>query len=163
MIIFDNRQNKEKYNESMEELITNVIKHSLKHEDFVLDYEISVSLVDNEEIKEINNEFRSINKATDVLSFPMIEYNGSVYSSDFKFNPIDITPDGEVPLGDIVLSLERAREQSIEYNHSFEREVAFLTCHSVLHLLGHDHEKEEERKIMRQKEESILSSLDYIR
>lgn len=163
MIIFDNRQEREIYNEEIENIIKKVIVESLKYNEFFYSYEISVSLVDNSEIREINNEFRGINRATDVLSFPMIEYNGEYYSKDFKFQPYDITPDGEIPLGDIVLSLERAREQSLEYGHSYEREVAFLTCHSVLHLLGYDHEEEEERRIMRGKEEDILKSLLYIR
>lgn len=163
MIIFDNRQEKEKYDEKIENLIKKVIEGALKHEEFSMLYEISVSLVDNKEIREINNEFREIDRATDVLSFPMIEYGEKYFTKDFQFEKYDITPDGEVPLGDIVLSLERAKEQSIEYNHSYEREVAFLICHSVLHLLGHDHEEEKERRIMREREENILKSLLYIR
>lgn len=163
MIIYDNRQDKEEYNSKTENIIKSVIEVTLKHEDFTMDYEISVSLVDNEEIREINNEFRSIDRSTDVLSFPMIEYNGVYFTSEYEFDKTDITPEGEVCLGDIVLSLERAREQSIEYGHNLEREIAFLTCHSVLHLLGHDHEEEEDRKVMRQKEEDILKSLSYIR
>ncbi|MEF9951684.1 MAG: rRNA maturation RNase YbeY [Clostridium sp.] len=163
MIIFDNRQEVEEYNSEIEDIIQNVINKSLEHEGFNYEYEISVSLVDNTSIREINREHREIDRATDVLSFPMIEYDGGYYSEDFKFSPFDITPDGYIPLGDIVLSLERAREQSIEYGHSYYREVAFLTCHSVLHLLGHDHMEEAERVVMRQKEESILSSLSFNR
>ncbi|KMT21654.1 rRNA maturation RNase YbeY [Clostridium cylindrosporum] len=163
MILFDNRQDKENFDNNMESLIEKVIKESLLIEQFKLDYEISVSLVDNEEIRDINREFRGIDRSTDVLSFPMIEYNGVYYTSNYEFNKIDIDPDGKITLGDIVLSLERAREQSLEYGHSFSREVAFLTVHSVLHLLGHDHEVEDERKIMREKEEKILNSLSYNR
>lgn len=163
VIIFDNRQSIEEYGSEIEDIIKNIVNHSLAHEGFDHEYEISVSLVDNEEIREINKNFRDIDKATDVLSFPMVEYGEGYYTKDFKFSPFDITPEGYIPLGDIVLSLERAREQSIEYGHSYYREVAFLTCHSVLHLLGHDHIEEEERLIMREKEEDILSKLSFNR
>lgn len=163
MIIFDNRQIKEEYNKDIEYIIQEVIKKSLHKECFTKDYEISVSLVDNEEINNINRNFRGIDRPTDVLSFPMIEYKGVYFTHEFQFEKHDITPNGEVPLGDIVLSLEMAREQSLEYGHSYIREIAFLTCHSVLHLLGHDHEEEEDRIIMRKKEEDILGSLSYNR
>ena len=118
--------------------------------------------VDNEEIREINNETRGIDRATDVLSFPMLDYQDKkVFKEMYKDNNFDITfMDGEeLVLGDIVLSLERALEQSREYNHSFERESCYLVVHSVLHLLGYDHMEEDDKKIMRKREEDILGKL----
>ena len=94
--------------------------------------------VDNDKIKEINKETRGINKETDVLSFPMLDYeNKKVYKNMYKGYEFDETyMDGnELVLGDMVLSLEKALEQSIEYNHSYEREVSYLVVHSILHLL----------------------------
>ena len=101
-------------------------------------YQISLLFVDNEEIREINKETRGIDKATDVLSFPMLDYpKDKVFKEvykDTKFNEIYLDGD-ELVLGDMVLSLERAKEQSIEYNHSFNREVCYLVVHSILHLI----------------------------
>ncbi len=122
--------------------------------------------VDNEEIREINKENRNIDKVTDVLSFPMLDYEEDKVFKDMYLNyEFDETfKDGdELVLGDIVLSLERALEQSIEYNHSFEREASYLVVHSVLHLLGYDHMEEDEKKIMRSEEEKILSKMNIVR
>ena len=112
--------------------------------------EMSILLCDNAKIHKLNKEYRGIDRPTDVLSFPML-------SDDF-----DIELEEE-SLGDIVISLERAFEQSKEYNHSFEREVCFLVCHSTFHLLGYDHDTEENTKQMREKEEYILNKLNITR
>ena len=122
--------------------------------------------VDNNEIREINNETRGIDKLTDVLSFPMLDYpENMVFKNVYKnkkFNEIYL--DGEeLVLGDMVLSLERAKEQSIEYNHSFEREVCYLVVHSILHLLGYDHMNDEDKAKMRTREEEILGKLNIKR
>ncbi|MBP1930532.1 rRNA maturation RNase YbeY [Ammoniphilus resinae] len=98
--------------------------------------EVVVTLVDNEQIKQLNREFRNLDKPTDVLSFPL---------------------DEEDSLGDIIISIPRAKEQATEYGHSFERELGFLTIHGFLHLLGYDHHTEEEEKEMFGKQEKILS------
>ena len=122
--------------------------------------------VDNEEIREINKENRNIDKVTDVLSFPMLDYEEDKVFKDMYLNyEFDETfKDGdELVLGDIVLSLERALEQSIEYNHSFEREASYLVVHSVLHLLGYDHMEDEERQIMEAKQREILEHLQIMR
>ena len=114
---------------------------------------------DDEEIRAYTHEHRGIDKATDVLSFPMLEYDedGEILSEDVGFGDILL-------LGDIVLSLEHAQAQAEEYGHSFEREVGFLCAHSVLHLLGYDHEEDEEsRLVMREKEEKALSALGLTR
>ena len=126
------------------------VTEGLDYEGYDDDYEVSLSFVDNKEIHELNKQFRGIDRPTDVLSFPML-------SDDF-----DIELEEE-SLGDIVISLERAFEQSKEYNHSFEREVCFLVCHSTFHLLGYDHDTEENTKQMREKEEYILNKLNITR
>ncbi len=116
--------------------------------------EISVSLVTNAQIAELNNHHRQKNTPTDVLSFPLGEKG--VYDTD----PIT----GALLLGDIVISVEKALEQTAEYGHSIEREIAFLTVHSMYHLLGYDHEGSANRaKTMRQKEEATLSRLGILR
>lgn len=166
MIYADNRQNILDVNDEFIEKLKNVIEFALKEEKVNIECEVSLVFVDNEEIKQINSDTRRINKETDVLSFPMLEYeNKKVFKemyADCKFSPSDF--DGkELVLGDIVLSLEKAMEQSKEYNHSYERESAYLVVHSVLHLLGYDHMEEEDKKIMRNREEEILIKLDITR
>ena len=123
---------------------------TLKYENFENDAEIDVTIVGDKKIKEINNEFRNFDKATDVLSFPLGE--DGVYDK----NPVT----GACMLGDIVISAERARHQADLYGHSLSREIAFLTVHSMLHLLGYDHVNGGmEQAIMREKEEAILNNL----
>lgn len=111
--------------------------------------EISLALVDDDYIRQLNREYRGIDKPTDVLSFAMREG--------------ELLPGGEDLLGDVVVSLETAQRQCREYGHSFEREVAFLIAHGVLHLLGYDHQDEEGRRAMREKEEAVLSRLGLTR
>ena len=130
-------------------LIENVISDALKYEGVSDNTEISVTIVDNEEIRKINNKFRNIDRATDVLSFPLIDFDNE-----------DLPNDGsKIYLGDIIISIERAKEQANEYGHSLDREVGFLTAHSMLHLLGYDHMVPEEEKVMFAKQEEILSNL----
>ncbi|WP_294133672.1 rRNA maturation RNase YbeY [uncultured Clostridium sp.] len=166
MLYTDNRQNKIEVNDELINIINEVCEQSLKAEEMNVPYQISLLFVDNEEIREINRETRGIDKATDVLSFPMLEYpKDKVFKEvykDTKFNEIYLDGD-ELVLGDMVLSLERAKEQSIEYNHSFNREVCYLVVHSILHLLGYDHMEDEEKKRMRKREEEILGSLNITR
>lgn len=144
-IFIDNRQDEILLDEEIETMINKVVKECLLYEKIGTDYEISVSFVNNEEIKDLNTRFRGKNKETDVLSFPMDE-------------EIDI--EGQTPLlGDIVISVEKAQEQANEYNHSLIREIAYLTAHSMLHLMGYDHMTEEDKKIMRDKEKDIMKNL----
>ena len=135
-------------------LIKRCCSAALAYENFEQTAEISVSLTDNESIRELNAAYRNKDSATDVLSFPMGE-NG-VY---------DINEEtGASILGDIVISMERAVEQANMYGHSLEREMGFLTVHSMLHLLGYDHEQGGlEARIMREKEEAILNELGLSR
>ncbi|AGF54707.1 putative rRNA maturation factor [Clostridium saccharoperbutylacetonicum] len=166
MIYVDNRQDILDVKEEFVGKLKNVIEFALKEEQVNIQCEVSLVFVDNSEIKEINKDTRGIDKETDVLSFPMLEYeNKKVFKEmylNYKFLPSDF--DGEeLVLGDIVLSLEKAMEQSKEYNHSYEREAAYLVVHSVLHLLGYDHMEDEDKKIMRNREEEILNKLNITR
>ncbi len=112
---------------------------------------MSVSFVDAEEIRRLNREYRDKDAVTDVLSFP-------------QFDPYEYMQDwDEVALGDVVICEERAKEQAEEYGHSYERELIYLFVHSCFHLLGYDHETEEEKKIMREKEEKVMTALDLRR
>lgn len=155
-IYITNDQDKVEVTQSLRGLIRRAIGHALKYEKFPYDAEVSVTLVDNEQIKELNAEYRNIDRATDVLSFPMYE-GGEIDESEVL--------EGEpVSIGDIVLSLERATEQAQEFGHSFERETAFLCVHSVLHLLGYDHELgEEEEKDMFARQEAVLAEMKLTR
>ncbi|SHI62822.1 probable rRNA maturation factor [Clostridium amylolyticum] len=166
MIYIDDRQNKITAGEELYSTIESVIDFALKEEEVIIPYEISVVLVDNEEIKSINSDTRNIDKETDVLSFPILDYpNGRVFKEVYLNFDFDKTyMDGsDLVLGDIVLSLEKAKEQSEEFGHSFLREVCYLIVHSILHLLGYDHIKDEEKVIMRKQEENILQKLDIRR
>ena len=166
MLYTDNRQNKMEVTDELINIINEVCEQSLKEEEMNVTYQISLLFVDNEEIREINRDTRGIDKATDVLSFPMLDYpQNKVFKEVYKntkFNEIYLDGD-ELVLGDMVLSLERAKEQSIEYNHSFNREVCYLVVHSILHLLGYDHMEDEEKKVMRKREEEILGKLNITR
>lgn len=166
MLYTDNRQNSIEVTDDLINIINEVCDVALKDEEVTILYQISLLFVDNNEIREINNETRGIDKVTDVLSFPMLDYpENMVFKNVYKnkkFNEIYL--DGEeLVLGDMVLSLERAKEQSIEYNHSFEREVCYLVVHSILHLLGYDHMNDEDKAKMRTREEEILGKLNIKR
>jgi len=166
MVYVDNRQNKIDVTDDLIGKLREVIEFALKEEEVDIKCEVSLLFVDNEEIKEINNDTRGINKETDVLSFPMLEYeNKKVFKEIYinhKFSQADF--DGEeLVLGDIVISLEKALEQSQEFNHSYEREASYLVVHSVLHLLGYDHMEDEEKGVMRNREEEILNKLSITR
>lgn len=166
MLYTDNRQNSIEVKDDLINIINEVCDVALKDEEVTIPYQISLLFVDNNEIREINNETRGIDKVTDVLSFPMLDYpENMVFKNVYKnkkFNEIYL--DGEeLVLGDMVLSLERAKEQSIEYNHSFEREVCYLVVHSILHLLGYDHMNDEDKAKMRTREEEILGKLNIKR
>ena len=166
MIYTDNRQEKIEVTEELVKELEHTIEFALKEEEVNIPFEISLLFVDNDEIREINNETRNIDKETDVLSFPMLDYpKDKAFKDVYKNYEFDETyMDGEeLVLGDIVLSLEKALEQSKEYNHSFKRVASYLVVHSVLHLLGYDHMEEDEKKVMRKREEEILGQLDIRR
>ncbi len=159
-IIIENEQEKVEISNDIEKTIEAVIEYTLKYEECDFDAEVSVTVVDNEDIREINRDTRNIDASTDVLSFPMLYFdeNGDIIDSDF-----DMDGDNLI-LGDIVISAERAKEQAKEFGHSFRREIAFLTVHSMLHLLGYDHVDDPEgEKIMFGKQEDILNKLGITR
>ncbi|MBC2579242.1 rRNA maturation RNase YbeY [Clostridium sp. DJ247] len=166
MILIDNRQNKIQVTDELENTIVKVVEHSLQQENVNIPCEVSIIFVDNQEIKEINKENRNIDKVTDVLSFPMLEFpTGKVFKEAYEgheFAESDFD-DGSLVLGDIALSLEKAKEQSIEFGHSFLREASYLIVHSILHLLGYDHMEEEEKSVMRRREEEILEKFQLVR
>ncbi len=153
-IYLSNEQEKLAPPDDIEQLIEQCTRAALEEEQIPEDAQVSVTLVDNDTIRELNREHRDIDRATDVLSFPL--------GDDDSF---DTDPDtGAILLGDIVISLERAQEQAAEYGHSYRREVAFLITHSLFHLLGYDHVNgEEEEKLMFGKQEKVLQKLGITR
>jgi metalloprotein, YbeY family len=145
-----------------EDIVRQMVVAALDYENCPYEAEVSVTVVDNKEIQEINKTYRNIDKATDVLSFPMYQYEKAAdfdNLDDSAFNP----ESGELLLGDIVISAEKVTAQAKEYGHSKEREFAFLLVHSMLHLLGYDHMEEEERLVMESKQKEILELNDYKR
>lgn len=149
----------------VEEVASKVIVETLDSENCPYEVSVNVLLTDNEEIHAMNHQYRGIDRPTDVLSFPNVDYE----------NPADFTgiedtiedyfdpENGELCLGDIVISVEKVYEQSEEYGHSLMREYAFLIAHSMLHLLGYDHMAPEEATVMEQKQEEILNRLGITR
>ena len=118
---------------------------------------ITVTLTNPENIRKINKEYRNIDRATDVLSFPMFEkeeLDEKIKNNDFEHQDV---------LGDLIISIEKVKEQAEEYGHSFERELSYMVVHGFYHLMGYDHIKEEDKKIMRPKEEKILNDLKILR
>lgn len=166
MIYIDDRQNILKIGQELLESVEKIISHALKEEQVEIDTEISLIFIDNHQIREINREQRGIDKITDVLSFPMLHYpKNKVYKEnyvDYAFGT-EYLDEGKLVLGDIVLSLEKAKEQSEDYGHSFLREVCYLIIHSILHLLGYDHMEEEDKLKMRKREEEILERFNINR
>lgn len=144
-IYFENGQDKVQVKYASMMLVRRAIEYTLDFEDFSRDCEVSVTFTDNENIRTLNAQYRNIDRATDVLSFPMI-------------GDEDTAEAAPVMLGDIVLSLEKAKEQGEEFGHGYERELAFLCIHSTLHLLGYDHETgEEDEREMRRRQSAIAT------
>ena len=147
-----------------EELAEKVIEAALDYVDCPYEAEVNLLLTENQEIQEMNRNFRQIDRATDVLSFPMVDYETPgkfdfLEESDAYFHP----ETGELILGDIVISKEKVIAQAEEYGHSIEREYAFLIAHSMLHLFGYDHMEEDERAEMERMQREILERLQIFR
>ncbi len=159
-VYIENEQDICDFTPEMEETAIRVINKVLEQENFNTECEVSLLITDDENIRMLNAEHRQKDSATDVLSFPMLEFDDehNIVSGDDEFD------DDSLLLGDIVISLERAYAQADEYGHTPLREVAFLCAHSTLHLLGYDHEQDEESRLeMRQKEEKALGALGITR
>ncbi len=146
-VLFDDRQDIMEITEDNCKVIEKAIEEVIRAEELEGDFEVSVSFVTNEEIKELNKEFRNVDSETDVLSFPL---------DDDEF-------EGVVLLGDIVLSTQRIIEQANDFGHSLEREMAYLTVHSMLHLLGYDHMSGDEKAEMRSREKEIMKKLQIFK
>ena len=157
-LFIENNQNILDITEQTEELVKTVCEKALSSEGWDFDAQISITFTNNKDIRIINKEHRAIDRHTDVLSFPMLVF-------DENLEIIDAEYDGDfVVLGDIVISTEQALLQAEEYGHSIKRELAFLVAHSMLHLLGYDHELgEEQEKIMFSKQKNILEELNITR
>ena len=147
-----------------ESLAARVVEAALNYVNCPYEAEVNLLLTMNDEIHEMNQHFRGIDRATDVLSFPMIDYMGAG-NFDFLEEAMEyFDPEtGELVLGDIVISKEKVISQAKEYGHSIEREYAFLIAHSMLHLFGYDHMEEAERITMEEKQKEILEQLQILR
>lgn len=139
--------------------ISDVVEMVLEHEQVNVEYEVNILFVNNSYIKDINFNHRGIDKETDCLSFPMINYQEGKFYKDqylnYEFKDYELD-EGKVILGDILISTEKAKSQSLEFGHGFDREIIYLIIHSLLHLLGYDHMKSEDKKIMRFREKQII-------
>ncbi len=145
-IFFENEQKNIRVGYKTMLLCRHAIKATLDFEDFSKKCEVSLTFTDNEKIKSLNSLYRNINRETDVLSFPMMD------GEDVSNSPV-------ITLGDIVVSLEKAKEQGEKFGHGFERELAFLCIHSTLHLLGYDHETSEEDELEMRRRQSAIAEI----
>ena len=148
-----------------EEIIRRVVETALDYENCPYEAQVYVLLTDNEEIHQVNLEQRQIDRPTDVLSFPLAEYTRPADFSDLEERESDVfhPETGELMLGDILISMDKVKEQAREYGHSEQRELAFLVAHSMLHLMGYDHMEDGEREEMERKQEEILTQCGYLR
>lgn len=147
-VLVNNLQEKVPASDELIQVVEKTALAALAGEGYTDDVEVSVVFVNNEYIHQLNREYRGVDAPTDVLSFALEEGEPMPDVGEEKI------------LGDVVISLEKATDQAGEYGHSFLREVAYLTTHGVLHLVGYDHQTDEEKNIMRQKEEAVLESLN---
>ena len=145
-------------NNTYEEIIKKVVEQCFKEEKLEQSkLYVSITLTTPDNIHKINKQYRDVDRETDVLSFPMFEkevLENKINSQDFEYEDV---------LCDIIISIDRVKEHAEEYGHSFERELAYLTTHSCLHILGYDHMNDEDKKEMRTEEEFILGNLGYVR
>ena len=145
-------------------LMEQVVRCALRRESCPYEAEVSIVITDDETIHSLNKEYRKKDSVTDVLSFPMHTYDIPAAFDELLEEEGDFNPETkEILLGDILISYEQSLRQSEEYGHSIQRELAFLTAHSMLHLIGYDHETEDEREIMEQKQNEILNELGITR
>jgi len=155
-VFVNNMQDRRPVDDNLVDMLVRVAEAVLQHGDVTPEAEVSIALVDDSYIRELNRQYRHKDWATDVLSFAMQEDTGDEppVAGDEETGPV---------LGDVVISLETAQRQAVEYGHSFQREAAYLVVHGVLHLLGYDHEADADREVMRAREEEILGLLQLSR
>ena len=150
--------NIEKGKEDWERIVEKVLKKCFEEEGLIDSKLImTITFTTPEEIRKINKKYRKIDKATDVLSFPMFEkaeLDEKIKNKDFLYEDV---------LGDVIISIDKVKEQAEEYGHSFERELSYMVVHGFYHLMGYDHIEEEDKKIMRPKEEKVLEQLNITR
>lgn len=159
-VIIEDLQDKIKITEEHMKMLEGVANLTVQSEGLQQTCEVNVYLTDDEEIRGINKEHRNIDKATDVLSFPIVHmHEGTILSDSGDYDP----ETHRLLLGDIIISLETAQKQAQEYGHSFEREFAFLMAHGMHHLLGYDHMEPEQEARMIKKQEQILTHLGWSR
>ena len=146
-----------------EEVIRKTVLSALDYEGCPYECEVSVLLTDNAGIQEVNRDMRGIDRPTDVLSFPAAEYESPANFDGLEEQDVFNPETGEYVVGDVMISAEKVRSQAAEYGHSEKRELAFLTAHSMLHLMGYDHEDDEERKRMEERQEAVLQRIGITR
>lgn len=164
MNIYIENEYENKIDIDYEKIINDVVCEAVDFVKCPFECEVNVTIVDNETIHGINMEQRQIDRPTDVLSFPMVEYENPGDFSDVEDDFSLFNPDtGELMLGDIVISYDKVMEQAKEFNHSLKRELGFLVAHSMLHLFGYDHMVDDERVEMEEKQNIILNNLNITR
>ena len=165
MSLFIETEGKTEFDFDIREVAELVVDAVLEHEKCLYEAEISLLLTHNDEIHEMNLEHRGIDRATDVLSFPMLDFDhpGDFSIIDEETADVFDPESGELMLGDIVISVDKVLEQAQEYGHSPKREYAFLIAHSMLHLCGYDHMDDEERKVMEEKQREIMEKINILR
>lgn len=165
MTLFLENETPDSFPFDMEETARLVCEQALEQEKCPYEVQINLLLVDNEAIRQMNRECRDIDRATDVLSFPNVDFDeAGVFDIDEDAEADYFDPDtGELILGDICISMDKVREQALEYGHSLRREYAFLIAHSMLHLCGYDHMEAAEAVEMEAKQEQILQALGITR
>lgn len=153
-IIYEDVEPNEEYEKTIDQVLKECYKEEKLENSKLI---ITITLTTPSKIRKINNEYRQIDRATDVLSFPMFEkseLDKKIENNDFLYEDI---------LGDIIISVEKVKEQAKEYGHSFERELSYMVVHGFYHLMGYDHIEEKDKVIMRPKEEKILNKLGITR
>ena len=154
-----------KFDFAVEEVVEKVARTVLEMENCPYEVCLNLLITNNEGIRTYNKDYRQIDKETDVLSFPNVEYEkAGDFSMAEKMQADCFDPDsGELLLGDIIISAQKVEEQAKEYGHSEVREFAFLTAHSMFHLCGYDHMNDEEAAVMENKQETVLQKLGFVR
>ena len=146
-------------------IVEDIVEASIEYLECPYECEVNIIFTDNDGIREINNLHRGIDAPTDVLSFPMCQFGSTIDYDSLDASPLEYfnQDTGELMLGDIILNIDRINSQAEEYGHSFKRELSYMVVHSFYHLMGYDHMEEDEKKVMRQKEEFILDKLQILR